>query len=210
MCEVTQHHSICSALRSTDVAGAGQGPCWGLKERGRREVRPGWVSLDTLSPCFPALSPAHPSLGQAEGPCSWTQCPWPSIPGPLTFKIKAGSRDPFRVRGGHPPAVLFPLPRSLSDPTSSHQVSLPRIAAPHKEKFVHTLATIGLLAPSLVPLLSRKCHSFATAVPLPFPPPPASHPPFNTHHRCHPAFPKAHTGLVQNHQNCVSGLFLQP
>lgn len=159
MCEVTQHHSICSALRSTDVAGAGQGPCWGLKERGQREVRPGWVSLDTLSPCFPALSPAHPSLGQAEGPCSWTQCPWPSIPGPLTFTIKAGSREPFRVRGGSPPCSALP---SSPKPFRPHQFSpsvSPQNCRPSQREVCPYTGTYWPLswAPGLVPLLSRKC-----------------------------------------------------
>lgn len=48
----------------------GQGPSQGLKEMGQRELRPGWVSLGALSPCFLDLSPAHPSLVEAECRCS--------------------------------------------------------------------------------------------------------------------------------------------
>lgn len=177
---------------------------------GQREVRPGWVSLDALSPCFPDLSPARPSLGQAECRCSLRYSAlgppspglWPArsrwevggLPGfmdVIPLKCSSLFREAFLTHPGSP---------SFS-PQNCHT---------SQQTFVHTLTpTDSYLGTRYDPSKESQVPPLM-AIPLPFPSSPGSHQHFNTRHRSHPAFRKGHMCLTQNHQNCVSGLFLPP
>lgn len=53
-----------------------------------------WVFLDVPSPYFPGLSPPQPRWDQLSVLLSQKQHPWPSISGPLAFRIQVGSGGP--------------------------------------------------------------------------------------------------------------------
>ena len=118
----------------------GQGPSQGLKEMGQKEVRPGWVSLDALNPCFLDLSPVHSSLVEAECRCSLRYSALgPASPGLWPARSRweveglLGFMDviPLKCSSVLPEAFLTQAHLSISQKYQARLVFLPRIATPH-------------------------------------------------------------------------------